>query len=237
MPVPYEPPDEDPLLAPPERSPLLDRVSIYPGQEWALDQEKFHHEEALWRFGEYTIFVLLWNAADYKAGRVTHCSTCFTSQGLVAEVYQQPAKRNCPNCFGTTFEGGYRARIVRPAIWNVTETEGDEGPRGQVGTARSTIQTTVDFHWRAGDYAIRADNSRWQITGLDSTYLDTGFEPSVARTAVGYNTASATLEDPSSVAYIIPPTDPVDVAALARQGDHTPHMFADIEDVNGPLLW
>lgn len=235
MPVPYEEPTPNDLVGLPARSALFDRVSIYDTQEHALVQEQFHHEEALWRFGEYTIFVLMWTLADLNAGRTTRCTTCFTSNDIT-EVYNQPTKRRCPDCYGTTFEGGYRARIVRPGIWEASDTESDESRRGQINTGSATVQTTMDFHWHSGDYAIRADNSRWQVGSLQSELLDTGFEPSTARTALAY-TVRATLEDPSSVAYDIPPTSPADVALLARRLDRAPHLFADIEDVRGPLLW
>jgi hypothetical protein len=73
-------------------------------QPHAVATERFRHDGALFQWGEYAIFVLMWSVDDFEQGRVGRCPACYTAYGLIAEAYDQPARRNCPECFGTTFK-------------------------------------------------------------------------------------------------------------------------------------
>lgn len=205
-------------------------------QRYAVDQERWRHDEALYSFGEYAMFVLLWRIGDHEEGRVGRCPTCYLARGKIAEVYQQPSQEKCPDCFGTTFEGGYKARIVRPMIFDSNDEEEDEGRRGVVVRATGTLQTTSDFEV-VEDYMFRADGSRWQVEATTATQkLSTGFAHRTTVDASLGVTINAIREDESSVAYIIPPDEATVVAWLDRSHFHYPLDFSAIEHIRGPLL-
>lgn len=206
-------------------------------QRYAVQQERLRHEQALSLYGEYAVFVLLWRSDDEAKGLVDRCSNCYESYGKIAEAYGQPSMKDCPNCFGTSFEGGYKARLVRPSLWDYNEPSQRDHIRGETQTASASIQTTADFSLRNGDFIFRADGSRWQMMQAGTNHLRTGFEPpNIPRTALGFNYGQAMLEDPAAVSYMIPPS----AAALAEILDVSriryPLDFSDVEVIRGPLM-
>lgn len=207
-------------------------------QPHAVATERFRHDGALYQWGEYAIFVLMWTHEDFDAGLVERCPVCYGAYGVIAESYGQPARRNCPQCFGTSFDGGYRAKIVRPSLWDHNEKDRRENTRGEITVATASVQTTADFQMRTGDYIIRADANRWQVRSKGTNHLRTGFElPSADRSAIGYNFGQVALEDESAVSYLIPPTDSDEVAALIdRIGRRRPVDFTAFDEVRGPLI-
>ena len=50
-------------------------------QAYAIDQERARHDSALYSFGEYAMFVLMWNIIDHEAGLVDRCPTCYEAYG------------------------------------------------------------------------------------------------------------------------------------------------------------
>lgn len=205
-------------------------------QNFALDQERMRHSQALYAFGEYTMFVLMWTLLDFEAGLIGRCQTCFLAYGKVAEAYGQPSKNDCPDCFGTSLEGGFKARIVRPAMWDFTEPDTQDNARGEVTLASATVQTTGDVSMNTGDYLFRADGTRWQARSNDTNHLHTGFEMlNSARSALGYTYTQASLEDDTSVAYLIPPTKDVLTSRLDLTRVRYPQGFADLEIIKAPL--
>jgi hypothetical protein len=206
---------------------------------WAEDQVADSHEEALHYFGEYAVFVLMWRAVDYDAGLVEHCSRCYAAGTLGREsaAYGQPFERRCPVCFGTTFEGGYRARIVRPSMWTDSQPDTVDHARGELHTDAMAIETTADFTFRHGDYVFRKDGTRYRGVELAGAWVRSGYDTPGPDRLVGGSIPQARLEDPSSVAYLIPP-DAATISAALGAADrlHLPSSFADIEDLRGPLL-
>lgn len=207
-------------------------------QGWAIDQERQRQVEAIYRFGEYAVFVLMWRIQDFKAGLVARCPTCYVSQGRVAEVFKQPSNAKCPDCFGTTFEGGYKARIIRPSLWTAPEPTQERRARGETQRASARVQTTFDFTPRTDDYVFRSDGTRWQIRSFGSDELHTGFRhASHARAGMNWLMPEVVMEDESSVAYMIPP-DPTTLTSDVFDPVHThfPVDYTAYEDVRGPLL-
>lgn len=199
-------------------------------QDFAFVQERQRHDQALYSFGEYTMFVMMWTVSDFEEGLVDRCSTCYSSYGKIAEAYGQPARTDCPNCFGTSLEGGFKAQIVRPAIWDFTEPDTQTNARGEVTLASATVQTTGDFSMNTGDYLFRADGTRWESRSNGTNHLHTGFEMlNSARSSVGYNYTQASLVDASSVAYLIPPSPVVIKSRLDIAGVRVPQPFGDLE--------
>ena len=206
-------------------------------QPWAITQEKQRQTEAVYRWGEYVVFALMWRVQDFAAGLVDRCPDCYTAYGLVAEVFDQPAKAKCPTCFGTTFDGGYRALLVRPVLWgNASEIDQRRGRRGEDFIATVRVQVPADdFQLRTDDYIFRSDGTRWQIKSFDSTTAHTGFGPKVGRDDnLSFQMPEVAMEDPSTVAYLMPPDAPTLASRLTAPG-RFPESFADLENVRGPL--
>lgn len=179
-------------------------------QSYAIDQARDRHTEVLYRRGEYAMFVLLWDVRDHERGLVLRCQDCVESFGDdVAKAFGgQPAEGKCESCFGTGFEGGWKAKLVRPSLWETT-TEPDEetGRRGTNQRQTLAVQSTFDFRMNRGDYILRADGTRWYARAPRSARLSTGFGPTQS---LGFNYMSVDQEPIESVAFkITPPTDEV----------------------------
>lgn len=180
-------------------------------QMYAIEQERYRHDQAMASYGEYALFVLMWKLEDHQIGLVARCPTCYGIEGAkarkTAEAYNQPTQRKCPDCFGTTFEGGWKAKVVRLSLWDVNEVDHAYRQRGEIERATASIQAPSDFRLRTGDYIFRGDETRWRMQTISTNHLRTGFlMPTAVRTPVGYNFGQVMLEDESSVAYMIEPT-------------------------------
>lgn len=205
-------------------------------QDWAIDQEHLRHNQALWTVGEYAMFALMWHIQDFTAGLVGRCQKCYKSHGVVAEAYGQGSKNKCTSCYGTTFEGGFKNLIVRPAIFADTDSGEMHDRRGMMHPDDVDVESTSDFRVRPGDYVFRADGTRWQLRVPQRVTLRTGFGfPGQAQTGIGYNLSRASLEDVDSVAYLIPPRT-ADLAPVLRSGQYVPANFAAVEVMRGPLI-
>ena len=202
-------------------------------QSYAIDQERYRHDEALSLYGEYAIFVLLWNVNDFNANLVDRCPTCYIAYGKIAETYGQSSKERCPDCFGTTFEGGYRAKIVRPSLWDANEDAERDHSKGEMTLAKATVQSVSDFRLRVGDYVFRGDGTRWRIETVGTNHLRTGFDtPSSADTPVGYNYGEVVREVDNSAASLI---EPADLSILDVPFQRYPQDWSAVEDIVGYL--
>lgn len=235
MPIPIPPPNEV------ERRPVRQPHYIRERQDWQIEQERERHTGALYMVGEWAMFILMWHELDEIDGLVGRCSRCYGSAGSkaqrVAEVYAQPTQNRCPVCFGTTFEGGYRARIVRPAIFTDADETEQQGARGSMHPISANVESTFDFRVRQGDYVFRADGSRWQLGTPQRVQLRTGFEhPGQSSSAITYNNSPAKMEDRTSVAYLIPPVAPEQLRMVLSQPLRRPGDFRLFEEIRGPLI-
>ncbi len=210
-------------------------------QGWALQQEKQRHVQALWQFGELAVFALMWHLEDFQAGLVTRCQRCFsTSTGSdedqISAAYGQGNQYLCPDCFNTTFEGGYRAIIVRPGIFGDVDKDQRRDKRGIVNTGELAVESTPDFRARTGDYCFRSTGDRYHLRVPRRTTLRTGFaSPWQAAAAIDYNHSRATIEDPTAVAYIIPPTA-AQLAEVLSTYTRVPTDFSWFETIRSPLI-
>ncbi|MEU6362286.1 hypothetical protein [Streptomyces albidoflavus] len=203
-------------------------------QDWAVDQERLRHDQALHYIGEYALFCLMWTADDNAEGLVGECTVCATNR--IAQAYGQATRNKCPGCFGTRFEGGFRALIVRPAIFTDSDDSQSFTARGVVAPEEVHLETTGDFRVHSGDYAMRATGERLQLRVPQRTTLRTGFgTPHQREAATAYNLTRAAVEDQDSVAYLIPPTTQELREILSRTGA-TPPSFADVEVIRAPLI-
>ena len=211
-------------------------------QDWAIDQERYRHYQALYALGEYSIFFLMWSVLDFEAGLVARCARCYGTSGTItdrkAQVYQQPSVNRCPDCFGTTFEGGYRARIVRPSLWADNDESEKPDRRGSVHPEAVSVESTWDFRMRQGDYIVRADGSRWRLPASPRrTTLRSGYEhPAQVDNSITSARIQARLEEPGTVAYTLPPTSKAGVHTLLTQRELFPSQFTSFEIIRAPLI-
>lgn len=228
-----------PLPNPPRIQPAWQRDI----QRWAITQERQRHVQALWQFGELAVFCLMWTAADNAAGLVGRCLRCFASaapslgtEDRISASYGQGNQYACTDCFGTQFEGGYRALIVRPAIFTDMDKGQVKSSKGVVQPGTLGIETTPDFRVRPGDYCFRSSGDRFQLRQPKRTTLRTGFAtPWQADSAIDYNQLNAALEDPASVAYQIPP-DAGQLAQVLGTYTRLPADFSWFEVIRAPLI-
>jgi hypothetical protein len=225
-------------------------------QPWAVAQERQRHVQALWQYGELAYFALLWHIEDHQAGFAIRCPRCYINvtdqtgpttpppaEAQIASAYGQGNQYSCPLCYGTFFIyagdspfPGIRALIVRPVIVTDMDKNQKKDAKGVVNTGVVAAETTPDFRVRTGDYMFRGDNTRFQLRVPRRTTLRTGFAlPWQAAAAIDYNQLNAGLEDPSSVAYIIPPAQDV-LAAVLGTYTRIPVDYSWAEIINGALI-
>lgn len=220
----------------PTRSHRVMPYYIREPQGWAIEQERRRHNEALWYVGENTMFVLMWHLEDFMDNLVGRCPTCYESQGRIANVYGQADEYKCPDCFGTTFEGGFKALIVRPAIFSDSDEGETRDRRGVVHPQDLTIESTPDFRIRTGDYCFRVNGDRYYMRVPERITLRTGFgHATQTETAIGYNHANAAVEDPDSVAYMIPPAND-EVSQILNRASRIPRDWSTFEIIRAPLI-
>lgn len=209
-------------------------------QNWAVAQERQRHVQALFMVGEPVIFTLMWKVEDFEAGLVDRCTRCRVDptsiQGRIQAVYKQPLTATCPVCYGTTFGHGIRAQIIRPAIFTDSDEDERKGGRGVVHQENVSLESTEDFRARTGDYAFRQEGSRWQLSSPTRLQVRTGYEhPTQQTTSIGYARITATREDKSSVAYVIPPDIDTVKTVLTPSGTF-PDDTSSFDTLNGPLI-
>jgi hypothetical protein len=203
--------------------------------DYAAVQEIMRHDDALAFFAEMSALVLLWSIEDFNEGRVAHCPACYLSLGKVADAYKQPGRHLCPTCYGTTFEGGYRALVYRPVMWAPVEQTDDIARHGHVKITSADVQTTSDVQMRDGDYIVRLDGSRWKISQPTGQEITTGFGPSFDQKT--RSSFRANMEAPTSAAFLVP----VDFLVMKTTGwkpymiyptgsDHTPGPIAYLDE-------
>ena len=207
-------------------------------KDWAIHQENYRHDQAMYGMGELAMFVILWRLEDHRLGYVRRCPRCYENAdadlSAAAKAYNQPTQNRCPMCYGTTFEGGVRAKLIRPTIF--TDTDDQEVPteHGMNYPQNLTVETTSDFRYRAGDFVFRSDGSRWRLANPQRVQLRTGFgHPSQNMDSIGYGPTIANLEDKTSVAWMIPPNED-DLKVQLQESSRYPTYNHDV--VNGPLI-
>jgi hypothetical protein len=200
-------------------------------QGYAIEQARDRHTEALYRRGEYAMFVLMWDVEDFEIGRVNRCPICIGRFGDDVEKAfgGQPAQEKCPDCLGTGLEGGWKAKIIRPSLWTVELSEDEvQGRRGVHEAQQANVQSTFDFTMDRGDFILRADGTRWYVRAPRTSLLAEGFGVLTDGAAsTGFNFAGAVQEPTTSVAFLVQPEASVLMPILHPAGhgmvDFSPH--------------
>ena len=192
---------------------------------WAeIDQQRFHDETLQW-FGEECIVRQLWRAEDAANGQVTYCQQCQDSpnptspdtaiQQRVSNVYKQSGNSYCPNCYGTTFTGGFKTTCYHLYML------ASDTPQQRVNMSTGQFwknNPQVQFSWfpeiRVGDIVIRVNQwSNGNPISLGDRFQISTVNPQTIRTGPGvsYNTTkivnqTCTLENvfPSHPYYNVP---------------------------------
>lgn len=217
------------------------RYYVRDTQTWAIQNAILSHEQALYLVGEYVMFALMWHLEDFEHGLVGRCPSCFPDSSnlerAVQATYQQADSYRCPDCYGTTFEGGVRALIIRPAIFTDVDQQDTNTARGVVHSGIVNVQSTTDFRVRNGDYVFRGNGERYQLRTPRRSQLRTGFSmPDQLTNAINYALSQATYEDDhASVAYDIGPSND-DLRSILRGDVQVPANFRQFEKINGPLI-
>ena len=208
-------------------------------QQWAEEHFMASHADALYRFGEYVIFILLWTSQDYEADLVGQCRLCI-DQDPLSVGYANAARADCPSCYGTGFEGGYRAIIVRPAIITDRDPDTREDRRvGEVTNESLSLQTTNDFYARTGDLMVRRGNDRYRVSQMETNVIRTGFAHPGHEESVGGLIRAARLESNQSAPLLALPPTPEDVEALLASASLDRHYVVGVgrdDDIRGPLV-
>jgi len=161
-----------------------------------INQQRFHDETLQW-FGEECIVRLLWRAEDAAAGLVTYCQTCQDSpnpsnpsssvQSRLSNVYKQSGNSYCPECFGTTFTGGFQ-----PTAYHLYMLASDiEDVRKNLSTGQFWQQNPrVQFSWypqiRQGDLIARVESWSNNIpTSISELFQVNSVFPQTIRTGPG----------------------------------------------------
>jgi len=226
-----------PVPPPPRLQPTWQRDV----QHFAITQERQRHVQALWQYGELAVFALMWTTLDLQAGLVGRCQRCFapaasSAEDQIAAAYGQGSQYKCTDCFGTQFEGGFRALIVRPAIFTDADKNQSKTAKGIMNSESLGIETTPDFRIRPGDYCFRSTGERFQLKVPRRTTLRTGFGTAWQQAqAIDYNVLQASLEETTSVAYLIPPSQDV-LAEVLGAYTRLPVDFSWFEVIRAPLI-
>lgn len=231
----------------------IGNVSVQPywlktPDRYMIDQERLHHNEAVYAYGEYSMFFLMWGIDDFRANLVDRCPYCYDPSGMeseIASVYGQGAQALCEYCYGTTYWKttatklpGLKARIVRPCMWNTNDEVHVKEAQGNITKSTTQVQSISDFRMRTGDFVLRADETRWRLNNRKTDLVISGFEAADDINAmIGYSYPEATLQDPTSVAYIIPPDGVTGKEVLnISTVPNYPMDFSSWEIINGPLI-
>lgn len=207
-------------------------------QPWVIEQERARHEEALYAHGEYGLIVILWDLADHERGYVQRCPVCYANYGKTADAYGQSANSNCLPCLGTTWEGGWKAKIVRPTLWEFTDEDQEESARGEVYRQNASVQFPWDFNAGLETYICRGDGTRWKIVEQpQGTYVRAGFgTPTMSVSNVALTSTRVVLQDESRVIYELAPLAPELNPILQALNRRYPVDLQDIEEIRAPIL-
>jgi len=193
-------------------------------ENWAqIDQQRFHDEALQW-FGEECVVRLLWRAEDAAAGLVGYCQTCQDSvnptnpnpivQARVSKAYRQTGNSYCPDCYGTTFTGGFQ-----PIAYHLYMLASDT-PEVRVNLSTGQFwkeNPQVQFSWypqlRQGDIVGRV--SEWK--GNVPTVITTRFQVSAVSPVTVRTGPTNSAQPPYRVGLqpLQPPTNNIIVNQMA----------------------
>lgn len=187
---------------------------------WAeVDQQRFHSEALQW-FGEQIIVRQLWRAEDAALGLVGYCQQCQDSpnpaspspsvQSRVSSVYRQSGNSYCPNCFGTTFDGGFKTTCYHLYMLAADTPQMRANlSTGQFWRDNPTVQMSWFPEIRVGDLLVRV--SAWD--GDNPTATGDRFEVSTVsvqsvRTGPGISYDTTKIVNQFTTLSNLPPSHP-----------------------------
>lgn len=208
------------------------RAPLQKPTTYDIEQEQQRHDDAIHWFGEMSCFISWWRPEDFDLGLVGRCTDCYIPLGDIADAYRQAGQDKCPTCFGTSFEGGIKTLLYRPALWDLTPRSESQVKRGDVTIVNATIEMLSNVDMHQADVVVRADGTRWRINQPVWQEITTGFGSQKGSKPLRLGgKVQAVLEDPSTVNYF----PAVSLEALNLDGwlpyvPHSPHPL----DQEGP---
>ena len=190
-------------------------------QHYAVAQEILRHDDAVHWFGEMTAFILWWKVIDFTNGLVGRCPRCYgdNEDSIITEAFNQPTQADCPECFGTTFEGGYKEIVYAPAIWSPRQEASDQiGRTGETVVRSAEVQPVSIVQLRDNDTAVRFNDSRWRLSSPSADELSTGFGFHGLPDEILRSSIMANLQDRTAVDYRVI----VDLDRLNTEGPWEP---------------
>jgi hypothetical protein len=177
-------------------------------EHYAVEQEILRHDDAVNWYGEMTAFIQWWHVDDFVNGLVARCTRCFpwqdSDERRIAEAFEQASQTKCPVCYGTTFEGGYKAITYAPAIWSPGPESSDAiGRHGDHYVRSAQVQPSSIVKLRDGDTAVRLDGTRWRLASPLEGELSTGFGFHGELNEQMRSAITANIQDPTSVDYLV----------------------------------
>ena len=159
-------------------------------------------------YGEMTAFIQWWHVDDFMDGLVVRCTRCFPWQDRterrIVEAFEQASQTKCPVCYGTTFEGGYKAIVYAPAIWSPGPESSDAiGRHGDHYVRGAQVQPSSIVKLRDGDTAVRLDGTRWRLASPLEGELSTGFGFHGELNEQMRSAITANIQDPTTVDYMV----------------------------------
>jgi len=211
------PPVNEGALSYQKESPLL---VVKQREIWAeIDQQRFHNEALQW-FGEQVIVRQLWRAEDAALGLVGYCQECQDSpnpsipntsiQQRVSNVYRQTGNSWCPNCYGTTFNGGFK-----PTCYHLYMLAADTPQNRQNLTTGQFWKDnpSVQFGWypeiRVGDIVIRVTS--WNgdnPTATGDRFIVSTVNVQTVRTGPGISYDTTKIVNQFTTIENVPPNHP-----------------------------
>lgn len=211
------------------------RPPLQQPSDYDIAQEQQRHDDAIHWYGEMSCFILWWHPRDFEDGLVGRCSDCYIPFGDIADAYRQPSQKKCPTCYGTSFEGGIKRLLYRPALWSITPEKEGVVKRGEVDIERGVIEMLSNISCRQGDVVVRADGSRWVMGQPKWQEITTGFGSQRGAPALRLgSTAQVTLEDVSTVSYF--PMVNMDALNLVGWLPYLPHSPHPLDQEGPPTI-
>ena len=105
MPIPIPAPTPSPEPALPAR-----RLYVRDQQDFALENERLRQNQAIYLYGEYVMFILMWHIQDLESGRITRCTECYgNGQNNCSEEVYNEGLDECDAGYGDS------AQVQRPS--------------------------------------------------------------------------------------------------------------------------
>jgi hypothetical protein len=172
-------------------------------EPWAINQLRRNVRESLQSHGEEVIGLRMFHAG-IAGDDVPRCH-CFD------DVYKQSSEYKCPDCYGTTYQGGVRQVLRLWAMFTDSDWDERKDKRGQYLPEQKQVQIEGDLQLIQNDYLIRV--KKWskdhRPLELGSRYVLGRTSHDSLRTGNQYGQTDADLVGHKSPVSALDPSHPI----------------------------